>query len=135
MLNTTVITDRLADALIERLAVLLPADVTLEHPIGSPTIAMTRPGQFSAVGPLLFLRLPIPRRITLTQATTATLEAVQQFAQESGGAPWPPAPHWYSSGPPKPYAKIKRGQLLLGFGDADAPIVALVPITLSDLTG
>ena len=96
---------------------------------------MTQPDNgFSAAGVLLVLRLPIPRRIKLKLATEDALAEVQQFIEEGTGEAWPPGAQEH---PGKPAARVhvavKRGQIHARFGDADAPILTLAPINITDL--
>ncbi len=136
MSKVTTLIDRLAEALIERLMPLLPSGFSLEHPPGSITIIMIRPGRFCADGLLLVLRLPIPRRIKLTLATDDVLTAVQQFVEDGTGEAWPPAAQERAGKPAaRAHVAVKGGQIHVGFGDADAPMLALAPINLTDLEG
>ena len=136
MSKVTTLINRLAEALIDRLVPLLPSGFSLEHPPGSPTIIMTRPGRFDAIGPLLILRLPIPRRIKLKQATDTVLTAVQQFVEDGTGEAWPPAAQERAGKPAaRAHVAVKGGQIHAGFGDVDAPMLALAPINLTDLEG
>jgi len=134
MSRVTTLMDRLAEALIERLMPLLPSGFSLEHPPGSPTIVMTQPDKFSAVGVLRVLRLPIPRRIKLKLATEDALAEVQQFIEEGTGEAWPPSAQEHAGRPAaRVHVAVKRGQIHARFGDADAPILTLAPINLTDL--
>lgn len=136
MSKVTTLMDRLAEALIERLMPLMPSGFSLEHPPGSPTIVLTRPGMSSISGLLLQLRLPIPRRIKLTLATDDVLTRVQQFVEEGTGEAWPPgAPEHAGKPVARAHVAVKAGQIHARFGDADAPILTLAPINLTDLEG
>ncbi len=136
MSKVTTLIDRLAEALIERLMPLLPSGFSLEHPPGSITIIMSRPGRFFADGLLLVLRLPIPRRIKLTLATDDVLTAVQQFVEDGTGEAWPPGAQERAGKPAaRVHVAVKGGQIHARFGDVDAPILTLAPINLTDLEG
>jgi hypothetical protein len=72
----------------------------------------------------------------LESICTRVLSDLQDYVAEESGEPWP----WttaQSSGRripmPEPWASVREGELLLGFGDRDEPALALRPIPLSDI--
>ena len=69
----------------------------------------------------------------ITVAARNALNAVQDFISEETRWPWPPAPGRSRTYMAMPFATIRGGNLILGYGEADQLALTIEPIPLHAL--
>lgn len=121
--------EKLAGALAERLRAVIPAEVEVTATGERIRLSIRGTVGWSEAD----LRWPLEQwegEEAVCSAVAHVLDGFQDDIAETVGEPWPAL----SPGPmPEPFAYVRDGELVAGYGDLGAPVLGLEPIGLREL--
>ena len=117
----------LAEALVERFRLLVPADVLVMN--DQDMVVLRRDATHGWIGVGLDVK-DTASDLEIERATHGALRALQEFMCEQFGQPWPTPVLPSGASPVKDEAGVcvEASQIHLWFGDADAPALRLASI-------